>query len=203
MMIHDSCYATNNLKISNASEFSSFYPERKDCKKTLILGSNFDESTFTQDELWTNIGINPTTLTEEIFLATNIEDYITDAAKFDDVYLIDQRWLTISETDGIVTYGQTYNNNDSNSKKFLNGYNFCNTSNVPDYVFHNTYNLETIEEHGNFMFNNYHLPTVKSARYIKNKDDLKKEDILEELEKAHIYIYQMNERLKMLENLVK
>ena len=52
------------------------------------------------------------------------------------------------------------------------------------------------------MFNNYHLPSVKSARYIKNKEDLKKEEILEELEKAHIYIYQMNERLKTLEKLV-
>lgn len=203
MMIHDSCYATNNLNIPNASEFGSFFPERTNCKKTLILGSNFDENTFTQDELWTNIGINPTTLTEDIFLATNIEDYITDSKKFDDVYLIDQRWLTITETGGVVTYGQTYNNNEINSKKFLNGYNFCNTSNIPDYVFHNTYNLESIEEHGNFMFNNYHLPTIKSARYIKNKDDLKKEEILEELEKAHIYIYQMNERLKILEKLVK
>ena len=82
------------------------------------------KDTFTQDELWTNIGINPTTLTEEIFLATNIEDYITDPEKFDDIYLIDQRWLTIIETDGVVTYGQTYNNNESNSKNFLNGYNF-------------------------------------------------------------------------------
>jgi hypothetical protein len=202
MMIHDSCYATNNLDILRASEFGSFYPTRQNCKKTLILGSNFDENTFTQDELWTNIGINPTTITEEIFLSTNIEDYITDPALFDDVYLIDQRWLTIDETNGVVTYGQTYNNNDSNSKKFINGYDFCNTNNIPDYVFHNTYNLESIEEHGNFMFNNKHLPSVKSARYIKNTDDLKKEDILEELEKAHIYIYKMNERLKILENLV-
>ena len=35
------------------------------------------------------------------------------------------------------------------------------------------------------MFNNNHLPSVKSARYIKNKNDLKKENLLEELEKAH------------------
>lgn len=202
MMIHDSCYATNNLDILRASEFGSFYPVRRNCKKTLILGSNFDENTFTQDELWTNIGINPTTLTEEIFLSTNIEDYITDPELFDDVYLIDQRWLTINETNGVVTYGQTYNNNDLNSKKFINGYDFCNTNNIPDYVFHNTYNLESIEKHADFMFNKKHLPSVKSARYIKNMNDLKKEDILEELEKAHIYIHQMNERLKKLENQV-
>lgn len=200
LMIHDSCYATNNLDILKASEFSSFYPVRSNCKKTVILGSNFDENTFTQDELWTNIGINPTTLTEEIFLATNIEDYITDPALFDDVYLIDQRWLTINEVSGVVTYGQTYNNNESNSKKFINGYDFCNTSNVPDYVFHNTYKLESIEEHSEFMFSKKHLPAVKSARYIKNTNDLKKEVILEELEKAHIYIHQVNERLKILEN---
>lgn len=203
MMIHDSCYGTNNLDIPPASEFSSNYPLRTNCKKTLILGSDFDEDTFTQDELWTNIGINPTTITEEIFLATNIEDYITDPSTFDDVYLIDQRWITISESNGVVTYSQTYNNNDSNSKKFINGYDFCNTSNVPDYVFHNTYNLESIEDHSNYMFNKKHLPALKSARYIKNSNDLKKEDILEELEKAHIYIHQMNERLKMLENYIK
>lgn len=203
MMIHDSCYGTNNLDISRASEFGSFYPVRQNCVKTLVLGSNFDEDTFTQDELWTNIGINPTTLTEEIFLATNIEDYITDPEKFDDVYLIDQRWLTISETNGVVTYGQTYNNNDLNSKKFINGYDFCNTSNIPDYVFHNTYKLESIEEHSKFMFNNNHLPSVKSARYIKNKNDLKKENLLEELEKAHIYIHQLNERINKLEKFIK
>ena len=203
MMIHDSCYATNNLDILRASEFGSFYPVRQNCVKTLVLGSNFDENTFTQDELWTNIGINPTTLTEEIFLATNIEDYITDPALFDDVYLIDQRWLTIDETNGVVTYGQTYNNNDADSKKFINGYDFCNTSNIPDYVFHNTYQLESIEEHGDYMFTNNHLPSIKSSRYIKNKEDLKKEDILEELEKAHIYIYKMNDRLKNLEKLLK
>ena len=163
------------------------------------MGSNFDENTFTTDELWTNIGINPVILTEEIFLATDINDYITDPALFDDVYLIDQRWLTISETDGVITYGQTYNNNESNSKKFLNGYDFCNTSNVPDYVFHNTYNLESIEDHGYFMFNNNHLPSIRSARYMKNTEEIKKEHLLEELEKAHIYIHQMNERLKILE----
>lgn len=203
MMIHDSCYGTNNLDISRASEFGSFYPVRQNCVKTLVLGSNFDEDTFTQDELWTNIGINPTTLTEEIFLATNIEDYITDPEKFDDVYLIDQRWLTISESNGVVTYGQTYNNNDLNSKKFINGYDFCNTNNIPDYVFHNTYKLESIEEHSKFMFNNNHLPSVKSARYIKNKNDLKKENLLEELEKAHIYIHQLNERINKLEKFIK
>ena len=27
MMIHDSCYATNNLDVSNATEFNNFYPE--------------------------------------------------------------------------------------------------------------------------------------------------------------------------------
>ena len=203
MLIHDSCYATNNLDITKANEFSNFYPTRQNCKKTLILGNDFDENTFTQDESWTNIGINPTTLTDDIFLATNIEDYITDPELFDDVYLIDQRWLTIVETDGNVTYGQTYNNNESNSKKILNGYYFCNTGNIPDYVFHNTYNLESIEEHGNFMFDNFHLPSIKSSRYIKNMNDLKKENLLEELEKAHVYIYQMNERLKKLEKLIK
>ena len=51
MMIHDSCYATNNLDILRASEFGSFYPVRQNCVKTLVLGSNFDENTFTQDEL--------------------------------------------------------------------------------------------------------------------------------------------------------
>ena len=32
-MIHDSCYATNNLDILKASEFGSFYPQDKIVKK--------------------------------------------------------------------------------------------------------------------------------------------------------------------------
>jgi len=199
MMIHDSCYATNNYNFTVGSEITSDHPLADNCVKQLVIGSEFDENTFTTDELWTNIGIDPSILTEDIFLATNINDYITNPSNFDDVYLIDQRWLTLTDTDGNVTYGQTYNNNENNSKKFINGYNFCNTSNIPDYVFHDSYKLSSIEDHGEEMFKKKHLPTLQSAKYMKNKDDIKKEDLLEELEIAHTYIYQLNERLKILE----
>ena len=139
MMINDSCFSTND-------DFSSGLPTN--CFTKLVLGTNYDANTFTQDSLWTNIGINPDNITEEIFLSTNISDFIEDSSKYNDIYLIDQRWLTIVEIDGNVTYGQTYNNNHDDSKKFLNGFNFCNTNNIPDYVFHDSYNLETIEKHG-------------------------------------------------------
>jgi hypothetical protein len=86
------------------------------CTSELILGEAPIPTDFVQDTTWTNIGIDPSILTEDIFLATNINDYVTDPALYNDVYLIDQRWLTIVETGGVVIYGQTYDNNHSNSK---------------------------------------------------------------------------------------
>lgn len=186
MMIYENCYYPSGLPSL--------------CDINVIFGDTYDENTFEQDTTWTNIGINPSNLTEEIFLSTNIEDYIENPILYDNIFLIDQRWITVNEDNGIVTYNYTYNNNHIDSKKFVNGYDFCNTQNIPDYVFHNTYNLESIENHGKFMFTNKHLPALKSSKYYNNNNNYN--NLLEELEKAHIYIYQLNEKIKKLESVI-
>jgi hypothetical protein len=71
-----------------------------------------------------------------------------------------------------------------------------------DFVFENNYQLETIEEHADFMWKNKHLPAILSAKEIKEAGSYdvieRREQILEELEKAHIYIDQLNNKIKNL-----
>lgn len=73
-----------------------------------------------------------------------------------------------------------------------------------DYVFEPTYELQTIEEHARFMWDKKHLPAIPVAE--KTEDGkyrismgAQQTAILEELEKAHIYIEQLNTRIKTLE----
>ncbi|GEM_PF-6027930 len=72
-----------------------------------------------------------------------------------------------------------------------------------DYVFEPGYKLETIDEHANFMWREKRLKAIPVS-VIENGQDVveiggRSKGILEELEKAHIYIAQMNEKLKKLE----
>ena len=73
-----------------------------------------------------------------------------------------------------------------------------------DYVFENDYQLESIDEHADFMWTNKHLSAIPRAQ----KDDEGREivevgahrkGIVEELEKAHIYIDQLHNRINKLE----
>ena len=73
-----------------------------------------------------------------------------------------------------------------------------------DYVFEDDYRLESIEEHSESMWREKHLPAVGPGE----KDDEGREyveygsrmrGILEELEKAHIYIEQFNSTIKQME----
>ena len=162
----------------------------------IINGDDFNEDTFIEDALWTNIGINPTNLTEEVLLSTNIEDYIENPDIYNEVYLIDNRWLTYVEGEG---FGQTYNNNAETSKVFTSGLKFNNIQNKPDYVFTDTYQIESIDNHSKFMYNKKHLPGVQS---VNNNNNIKNEELLLELEKAHIYIDELNNRIKKLENII-
>lgn len=77
------------------------------------------------------------------------------------------------------------------------------TINAPDYVFEPDYELETIEEHAAFMWSEKHLPAVFSANDISSSEGYniseRREQMLEELEKAHIYIEQLNLKIKGLE----
>ncbi|MBN1781529.1 hypothetical protein JW948_10415 [bacterium] len=74
------------------------------------------------------------------------------------------------------------------------------TLNVPDYVFEPGYEIESIDAHAQFMWQHKHLPAVTSADEIKSSKSgynmsERREQILEELEKAHIYIEQLHRQL--------
>lgn len=83
-----------------------------------------------------------------------------------------------------------------------------------DYVFENDYNLESIEKHSTFMWSNKHLPAIPKATVDENGNEIveigsHRKGIVEELEKAHIYIEQLNNqnkelkaRLEKLENIM-
>ncbi len=71
---------------------------------------------------------------------------------------------------------------------------------TPDYVFEPEYELESIEEHAAYMWREKHLPAVDAAKTDgkgNGKVDLvnRSQQLLEELEKAHIYIEQLNKRI--------
>ena len=77
-----------------------------------------------------------------------------------------------------------------------------------DYVFENNYNLESIEEHAEYMWSNKHLKAVPKAS--KDKDGYEvvnvgshRRGIVEELEKAHIYIDQLNDINKKQDDYIK
>jgi hypothetical protein len=69
-----------------------------------------------------------------------------------------------------------------------------------DYVFEPTYTLESIEEHADFMWNNKHLPAVGERKVDEQGHEIveigaRMRGLLEELEKAHIYISTLSERI--------
>ena len=175
---------------------------------SFIVGETYMDNidTFGSDDTWTNPGIDPNLLTDEIYLADNIDSYITDPSKYNKVYLVDERWLTFTEDSSkVATYSYTFEDEitNENTTKFINGLKYCEIT-VPDYVFNNSYKLETIEEHADFMFKNKHLPALASMYNYKNYISIfgkeqRREDILEELEKAHLYIYQLNNKITCLE----
>jgi len=77
-----------------------------------------------------------------------------------------------------------------------------------DYVFEPGYKLESIENHAGYMWQNKHLQAVPVAKRDENNQEMieigaNTKGILEELEKAHVYIQQLNERIKVLEARMK
>ncbi|MFC1630950.1 hypothetical protein ACFL2I_00135 [Candidatus Omnitrophota bacterium] len=74
----------------------------------------------------------------------------------------------------------------------------------PDYVFEPEYQLETIEEHAAYMWREKHLKAIPKVKMKESGQEFveigaQNMGILEELEKAHIYIDQLNQKLKLLE----
>jgi len=73
-----------------------------------------------------------------------------------------------------------------------------------DYVFEPTYKMESIEEHAKYMWENKHLMAVPGIVKDENGQEMievgsHQKGILEELEKAHIYIEQLANKIKALE----
>lgn len=69
-----------------------------------------------------------------------------------------------------------------------------------DYVFEPTFSLESIEDHSTFMWTNKHLPAVGVRKVDEQGREVveigaRMRGLLEELEKAHIYISTLNTRV--------
>lgn len=75
----------------------------------------------------------------------------------------------------------------------------------PDYVFTDEYDLPSISDQATYMWKNRHLPAVGQGLNEQHENGVgfnivqKTMGILEELEKAHIYIEQLHTRLALLE----
>ena len=68
-----------------------------------------------------------------------------------------------------------------------------------DYVFEPDYKLESIDEHSEFMWRQKHLPAIPKARLDHQGQEIvevgsHRKGIVEELEKAHIYIEQLHKK---------
>jgi hypothetical protein len=73
-----------------------------------------------------------------------------------------------------------------------------------DYVFEPDYKLESIDEHSEFMWQEKHLPAMPKMQKDENGREIveigaRSKGIVEELEKAHIYIEQLNKENKELQ----
>jgi len=73
-----------------------------------------------------------------------------------------------------------------------------------DYVFRPDYELESIDKHSEFMWQNKHLPAIPKAMTDENGREIvevgaHRRGIVEELEKAHIYIDQLHKQNIALE----
>ncbi len=73
-----------------------------------------------------------------------------------------------------------------------------------DYVFELGYELESIEQHSEFMWQHKHLKAIPKAKLDENGQEIievgaHRRGIVEELEKAHIYIEQLHKRINELQ----
>ena len=78
----------------------------------------------------------------------------------------------------------------------------------PDYVFESDYELESIEEHASYMWEHKHLPAIGKGQYSQDGEAVielgaRSQGMLEELEKAHIYIEMLDKRLNQLQEIVQ
>lgn len=76
-----------------------------------------------------------------------------------------------------------------------------------DYVFGPGYELESIDQHSQFMWQHGHLKAIPKAQVDADGQEIvevgaHQRGLVEELEKAHIYIEQLNKRINALEEKV-
>ncbi len=77
-----------------------------------------------------------------------------------------------------------------------------------DYVFEPDYQLESISAHSDFMWENKHLKAIPKATLDKNGEEIvevgsHRKGIVEELEKAHIYIEQLHKQIEKQNNMLQ
>ena len=108
-----------------------------------------------------------------------------------------------SESSLVVKNGKVGIGTDSPTGKLdVNGSIFQHGSSLhADYVFEPGYELESIEKHASSMWKNKHLPAMPKAKVDEQGLEIveigaHRRGIVEELEKAHIYIEQLDEALK-------
>jgi len=103
--------------------------------------------------------------------------------------------------DNLVKLGETSNQVDITGNLVVSG------TITPDYVFEPGYLLESIEEHAEYMWTNKHLPAVGAATLRPDGSHAvnvgsRSQSMLEELEKAHIYIEQLHATMKEMQTTV-
>ena len=104
--------------------------------------------------------------------------------------------LEINGSTGDVTIGSDLT---VEGDLFVNGAGMCTGC---DEVFQPGYPVESIEEHAELMWQNSYLPAVGPSRLEEPINVFQKTaGILNELEKAHIYIEQLHERLRTTEEM--
>ena len=74
-----------------------------------------------------------------------------------------------------------------------------------DYVFEPGYKLESIDEHSDFMWQEKHLPAMPKIQKDENGQEMveigaRSRGVVEELEKAHIYIEQLHKNINQLQD---
>ena len=111
--------------------------------------------------------------------------------------------ITNVAINNLMRIGSDSTNADDADNVHVNGSITASGTITPDYVFEDSYELMSIEEHADFMWSNNHLPKVEAAKVDANGKPFynlvnRGQNLLEELEIAHIYINQLNEELKLL-----